>query len=98
MPIESKYSTILFINNFFISIFRFRTSSILKKHKACHEEKKHACDICGSRFTRPESLRRHKDLHFNEKPFECDICSKKFARRYALSVSYILKYVQFLCY
>lgn len=43
--------------------------------------KKHACTICGKRFTRPSSLQTHVYSHTGEKPFLCKVgnCGRRFS-------------------
>ena len=43
--------------------------------------KKHVCEICGKRFTRPSSLQTHSYSHTGEKPFKCDVdgCGRHFS-------------------
>lgn len=43
--------------------------------------KKHICDVCGKRFTRPSSLQTHGYSHTGEKPFQCDVsgCGRYFS-------------------
>jgi hypothetical protein len=43
--------------------------------------KKHACNVCGKRFTRPSSLQTHSYSHTGEKPFKCDYqgCGRHFS-------------------
>lgn len=43
--------------------------------------KKHVCEICGKRFTRPSSLQTHSYSHTGEKPFKCDYdgCGRNFS-------------------
>ncbi|KAJ7140553.1 hypothetical protein C8R43DRAFT_822176, partial [Mycena crocata] len=42
--------------------------------------KKHACDICGSRFDRPSSLKIHHNTHTGATPFRCPHpgCGREF--------------------
>ncbi|ODQ68167.1 hypothetical protein NADFUDRAFT_81206 [Nadsonia fulvescens var. elongata DSM 6958] len=43
--------------------------------------RKHACNICGKRFSRPSSLQTHMYSHTGEKPFVCDHpdCGRRFS-------------------
>lgn len=43
--------------------------------------KKHVCEVCGKRFTRPSSLQTHVYSHTGEKPFSCDFegCGRHFS-------------------
>ncbi len=45
-------------------------------------KKNHECPLCGSRFQRPEHVKRHMRSHSSEKPFHCDQpnCGKRFNR------------------
>ncbi|GMM36549.1 hypothetical protein DASC09_038740 [Saccharomycopsis crataegensis] len=45
-------------------------------------KKNHECPLCGSRFQRPEHVKRHMRSHSSEKPFHCDQpnCTKRFNR------------------
>ncbi len=44
-------------------------------------EKPFACELCGSRFKRQGTLRRHMGVHTGEKPFVCQLCGKGFTRQ-----------------
>lgn len=48
-----------------------------KKEK---KQKMHQCPLCGSRFQRPEHVKRHMRSHSSEKPYSCTICNKRFNR------------------
>ncbi|KAL4900217.1 hypothetical protein BDW74DRAFT_188617 [Aspergillus multicolor] len=39
------------------------------------------CDLCLTRFTRSEHLRRHLRSHENTRPYECNLCHRSFTRR-----------------
>ncbi|RDW74283.1 transcription factor domain-containing protein [Aspergillus mulundensis] len=39
------------------------------------------CDLCLTRFTRSEHLRRHVRSHENKRPYECNLCQRSFTRR-----------------
>uniref|UniRef100_A0A3Q3FG13 C2H2-type domain-containing protein n=1 Tax=Labrus bergylta TaxID=56723 RepID=A0A3Q3FG13_9LABR len=41
-------------------------------------ERPYSCQICGKRFRRAETLRRHNRVHTGEKPHSCDVCGKMF--------------------
>lgn len=49
--------------------------------KIVKSTRKHVCEICGKRFTRPSSLQTHSYSHTGEKPFKCDYdgCGRKFS-------------------
>lgn len=46
-----------------------------------NSDKTNVCLLCGSKFGRPEHVKRHMISHSSEKPFECTICHRKFNRR-----------------
>nr|CAB3225254.1 ZF(C2H2)-128 zinc finger protein [Phallusia mammillata] len=45
----------------------------------------YSCEICGKRFTAPNSLYGHYRGHAGIKPFRCDVCGKTFTRSHSLS-------------
>ena len=48
------------------------------------------CDICGSKFTRKESLKKHiLTIHEGKKPYECSACNYKSAQRGAVDLHII---------
>ncbi|KAL1402465.1 hypothetical protein pipiens_019743 [Culex pipiens pipiens] len=53
----------------------------LAKHILTHTKTKNTvCEICGSRFTRKESLKMHvKRVHEGYRPHECSLCGLKFS-------------------
>lgn len=60
---------------------RFYTKVEIKGHMLTHTKKQdHVCDLCGSRFTRHHSLKKHvQHVHEGVRPFPCSLCTLKFA-------------------
>ncbi|XP_046875046.1 zinc finger protein 865 [Hypomesus transpacificus] len=48
-------------------------------------ERPHVCNVCGKRFRRGETLRRHDRVHTGEKPHACDVCGKTFREAFHLT-------------
>ncbi|XP_051247042.1 zinc finger protein 865 [Dicentrarchus labrax] len=48
-------------------------------------ERPYSCHICGKRFRRAETLRRHNRVHTGEKPHACDVCGKMFREPFHLT-------------
>ncbi|XP_060916438.1 uncharacterized protein LOC132991641 [Labrus mixtus] len=48
-------------------------------------ERPYSCQICGKRFRRAETLRRHNRVHTGEKPHSCDVCGKMFREPFHLT-------------
>ncbi|CAO3573074.1 unnamed protein product [Mortierella alpina] len=42
------------------------------------DDKKHGCDECQKRFSRPSQLKTHQLTHSGEKPHQCHLCDKHF--------------------
>ena len=62
----------------------FKRKADLRRHEISqHFEFKHSCDVCGSKFTRLESLLLHlRNIHDNnEKTFQCDKCEETFNKK-----------------
>uniref|UniRef100_UPI0037E7D908 zinc finger protein 658B-like n=1 Tax=Semicossyphus pulcher TaxID=241346 RepID=UPI0037E7D908 len=56
----------------------FATSKRLRIHRRIHGERHLNCHICGIRFYRPLSLRRHLAVHTGDKPHKCSVCERGF--------------------
>jgi len=42
--------------------------------------KKFKCDICSSKFLKPEELMQHQQVvHFKDYPYDCKECNKNFS-------------------
>ncbi|KAM9384213.1 uncharacterized protein KZ484_006087 [Pholidichthys leucotaenia] len=48
-------------------------------------ERPYGCHLCGKRFRRAETLRRHNRVHTGEKPHACEICGKMFREPFHLT-------------
>ncbi|XP_014871933.1 zinc finger protein 93-like isoform X2 [Poecilia latipinna] len=44
------------------------------------------CDICGRRYTRKRTLKKHYRIHTDERPFSCQLCRKSFSQSSSLTV------------
>ncbi|KAF9948521.1 hypothetical protein BGZ72_009583 [Mortierella alpina] len=53
------------------------SSDDLRRTRA-KDDKKHGCDECQKRFSRPSQLRTHQLTHSGEKPHQCHLCDKHF--------------------
>lgn len=69
----------------------FESEQDLKQHKkrqhldsvdSISDERKHICEICGSKFLRPSHLKTHMKLHENpDKQFQCNYCPERFIKQ-----------------
>ncbi|KAJ6609325.1 Zinc finger protein, partial [Pseudolycoriella hygida] len=41
-------------------------------------KKEFTCDLCGTRFTSKNGVRKHMEIHTNTRPYPCSICGKTF--------------------
>lgn len=48
------------------------------------EQKIHACQECGMKFTSRELLEEHFTRHSGDRPFACEICDRRFGAKFAL--------------
>lgn len=48
------------------------------------DQKIHACQECGMKFTSSELLEEHFIRHSGDRPFKCEICDRRFGAKFAL--------------
>ncbi|XP_038130092.1 gastrula zinc finger protein XlCGF57.1-like [Cyprinodon tularosa] len=60
----------------------FNEKGSLQTQETVQTQKRiYACDICGKRFQRRETLKNHMRIHPTERQFICSVCSKAFSRQ-----------------
>ncbi|XP_055611721.1 oocyte zinc finger protein XlCOF22-like [Uranotaenia lowii] len=62
----------------------FSCRKSLVRHRLCHTEGKHRCDICNKSFIFRNKMLRHRRQHTNERNYECEICHKKYVTKSTL--------------
>ncbi|XP_033121893.1 zinc finger protein 436-like [Anneissia japonica] len=61
----------------------FKTKGNLTSHiRQVHQKQKmHACTVCGVKFAKMSTRKRHEATHTDVKPYQCEICGKNFREK-----------------